>query len=69
MVKTQKITKEMTVAEVVESFPKVAPILLGYGFHCAGCPVAKSETIEELAESNQLDLKTFLDSLNEAIKS
>ena len=65
----QKITKEMTIAEAVEKFPKLAPILMGFGFHCMGCPAAQSETIEDLARNNQMDLKKFLDDLNKAIRS
>lgn len=69
MEKVKKINKEMTIAEVVQNFPEAGPILFGYGFHCMGCPAAQSETIEELAKNNQLDLKKLLASLNEAIKS
>lgn len=69
MKNVQKITKEMTIAEVVEQFPKAAPILMGFGFHCAGCPAAQSETIEDLAKNNQLDLQELLESLNKAVKS
>lgn len=68
MKKPQKITKEMAIAEVTEKYPKTAPILMGFGFHCVGCPMAQSETIEQLAKSNQIDLKKLLDSLNEAVK-
>ena len=66
--RSRSITKEMTIAEATEKFPKVAPILMGFGFHCAGCPAAQSETIEDLAKNNQMDLKKLLASLNEAIK-
>jgi hybrid cluster-associated redox disulfide protein len=69
MEKIQKITKEMTIAEVVEKFPKATPILFGFGFHCTGCPAAQSETIEDLARNNQMNLDEFLESLNKAIKS
>jgi len=58
----------MTIAEVVENFPKAAPILMGFGFHCVGCPAAQSETIEDLARNNQMNLEEFLGSLNKAIK-
>jgi len=68
MTKVKKITKEMTIAEVVERFPEANPILFGFGFHCTGCPAAQSETIEDLARNNQMDLKKLLASLNEAIK-
>ena len=60
MKKPQKVTKEMAIAEVIEKYPKAAPILMGFGFHCVGCPMAKSETIEQLAKSNQIDLKKLL---------
>lgn len=68
MESAKKITKEMTIAEVIGKFPQAVPILFGYGFHCAGCPAASQETIEELAKVNQMDLKKLLESLNKAIK-
>jgi len=68
MTNIKKITKEMTIAQVTENFPEAAPILMGYGFHCAGCPAAQSETIEDLARNNQMELEKFLKDLNKAIK-
>lgn len=59
----------MTIAQVVEGFPQAAPILMEHGFHCTGCPAAQSETIEDLARSNQMNLDEFLESLNKAINS
>jgi len=69
MAKVKKITKDMTIAQVVENFPKAAPILTGFGFHCVGCPSAQTETIEDLARNNQMNLEEFLESLNRAINS
>lgn len=66
--KAQKITKEMTIAEVMNKHPKTVPILMGFGFHCVGCPMAPSETIEDLAKNNQIDLKKLLASLNNVIE-
>lgn len=68
MEKTKKITKEMTIAEVVEGFPKAATILMGFGHQCAGCPAAQSETVEDLARNNEMDLEQFLADLNKAVK-
>ncbi len=65
----QKITKDMTIAEVVENFPDAVAILMGFGFHCAGCPSAKTETIEELAKSKQLNRDELFERLKKAIKS
>jgi hybrid cluster-associated redox disulfide protein len=64
MAKTKKITGKMTIAEVLRDFPEASGILMGYGHQCAGCPAAESETIEELAQANQLNLKILLDALN-----
>ncbi|MDP3990838.1 MAG: DUF1858 domain-containing protein [Candidatus Nealsonbacteria bacterium] len=66
MPKSNKITKETTIAEVTKNYPKTAPILMGYGLYCAGCPMAQSETIEELAKNNQFNLKELLEALNKA---
>ena len=60
----QKITKEMTIAEVIDKFPKAVPILMGFGLHCAGCPGAQAETIGEMAANYQMDLNELLGSLN-----
>jgi len=69
MEKVKKITKDMTIAEVNDNFPEAAPILMGFGFNCAGCPAAQSETIEDLAKVSQLNLDELLESLNKAVKS
>ena len=69
MEKVKKITKEMTIAEVIENFPKAAAILMGFGLHCAGCPGAQSEMIGAMAANYQMDLDELLESLNKAIKS
>ena len=68
MEKAQKITKEMTIAEVIEKYPKTASIFMIYGLHCAGCPMAQSETLEQLVQANQMDLRKLLKDLNKAAK-
>jgi len=66
--KAQKIIKEMAIAEVMDKYPKTVPILMGFGFHCVGCPMSQSETIEDLAKNSQIDLKKLLASLNGVTK-
>ncbi len=47
---TQKISKEMTIAEILEGFPyqsqRLAQILTNAGLHCVGCGAATWETLE-----------------------
>jgi len=67
MEKSQKITKEMTISEVIKKYPKTAFLFIDYGLHCVGCPIAQGETIEEAAKVHRLDLEKFLEDLNKVI--
>lgn len=42
-----KITKDMLIGEILQVNPEVAPILMGAGMHCLGCPSAQGESLEE----------------------
>lgn len=54
----------MAIGQIVGKYPKTAPVFMSYGLHCAGCPMAQSETIEEAVKLHQVDLKKLLDDLN-----
>jgi len=68
MKKAQKITKEMTIGEVIKKYPKTIFVFIDYGLHCIGCPSALAETIDEAAKVHRIDFKKFLKNLNKAIK-
>ena len=69
MAQKPKITKEMTINEVVGKYTKAVSVFTNYGLHCIGCPMAPSETIEEAVEVHPgLDLKKLLEDLNGAVK-
>lgn len=42
----QLITKDMLITDVLERYPEVAPILMGYGLHCVGCNFSSFDTLE-----------------------
>jgi len=67
MEKSQKITKEMTISEVIKKYPKTAFLFIDYGLHCISCPIAAGETIEEAAKAHRLDLEKLLEDLNKII--
>ena len=50
----QKVTKDMTIGEVVRKYPAAAEIMLSYGLHCVGCHVNPFETIFNFATINTL---------------
>jgi len=59
-----KITKDMTIGEVVRSNPESAQILMGFGMGCVGCPSAQAETLEEAAMVHGLNLEELMTAIN-----
>ena len=39
------VNKTMTIGELLQVAPQVAPILMEVGMHCLGCPGAQAETL------------------------
>ena len=64
--KKMEITKDMTIAEVLNYRKEAPEILLGFGMHCFSCPVSQMETLEEASEVHDCDLELLLKKLNEA---
>lgn len=55
-----KITKEMTIGEILRMNPDVAPILMDAGMHCLGCPSAQGESLEEAAMVHNMDIDSLM---------
>ena len=65
----QKITKDMTLSEILEIDNRLVAVLLGFGLHCFSCPVSQMETLEEAAEVHGIELEMLLEQLNEVLES
>ena len=61
----KKITKEMTVAEVLQVNENLKDVLMGFGMHCFSCPLSRMETIEEAAAAHGVSVELMLEKLNE----
>lgn len=59
-----KITKEITIAEVLKIKPKAAAILMSRGMHCLGCVIAQGETLEQAAEVHGIPVDELLEAIN-----
>jgi len=59
-----KVTKDMTIGEVVRSNPESAGVLMNFGMGCVGCPSAQAETLEEAAMVHGLNLEELMTALN-----
>ena len=60
-----KITKDMTIRQVLERDTNTAPIFFEMGLHCIGCPSASGETLEEACMVHGLEVDVLVGKLNE----
>lgn len=61
-----QVTKETMIGELLNmNMDAAAPILLGIGMHCLGCPASQMETIEEAAAVHGVDADELVRMLNE----
>lgn len=60
-----QITKDMTIGEILRTDIEVAPVLMGVGMHCLGCPASQGESLEEAALVHGLDPDMVLKQVNE----
>lgn len=59
-----KISKDMTIGEILSINPGVAPILMEIGMHCLGCPSAQGESLEEAAMVHGIDSDLLVEKIN-----
>ncbi len=60
-----KVTKDMTIGEVIRANPKAAQILMSFGMGCVGCPSAQAETLEEASQVHGMDVNAMVEALNQ----
>jgi len=56
-----EVTKDMTIGQILVDAPDVAPILMGVGMHCLGCPASQAETLEEAAMVHGINIDELMD--------
>ena len=64
-----RISKEITIGELLRMNPEVAPILMEIGMHCLGCPSAQMESLEEAAMVHGIDADLLVEKINAAKKA
>ena len=58
------VRKDMTIGELLVTYPQVAPVLMEIGMHCLGCPSAQAETLEEAAMVHGMDADLLVEKMN-----
>ena len=41
------ITKDTIIGDILNIAPQTAPLFMGIGMHCLGCPASRGETVEQ----------------------
>ena len=62
-----KITKDMLIGEILSENPDVAPILMGAGMHCLGCPASQMESLEEACMVHGIECDPLVANINEIL--
>lgn len=58
------ITKEMTLAQIIQIKENAPEILMNFGMGCVGCPSSQAESLEDAAMVHGLNLDELLKALN-----
>ncbi|EEX49354.1 MULTISPECIES: DUF1858 domain-containing protein [Jonquetella] len=63
-----KITKDMSIASIVEQYPETIPVLQQVGMGCLGCAIAHFENIEQGALAHGIDIEGLIKVLNDTVE-
>lgn len=63
-----KITKDMTIQQIVVEHPEVVDVFFKYGMHCLGCAAARFENLEQGAMAHGIDVDAMIKDMNKALE-
>jgi len=62
-----KVTKEMSIIEIVQQYPEALEVFQKYGLGCIGCAAARFENLEAGAKVHGIDPEVMVADINAAI--
>jgi hybrid cluster-associated redox disulfide protein len=63
-----KVTKDMSIIEIVQNHPESLPVFAKYGLGCIGCAAARFENLEAGAKVHGVDPEIMVAEINELIE-
>ncbi len=60
-----QVTKDTLIGEALMINEGIAPILMGIGMHCLGCPSSQGESLAEAALVHGIDPDELVNTINE----
>lgn len=64
-----KVTKEMSIIEIVQEHPEVLEVFQKYGLGCIGCAAARFENLEAGAKVHGVNPEVMVQEINDLIES
>jgi len=64
-----KITEDMNIKEVIDKYPETIDVFAKYNMGCIGCIAASFEKIKDIAGVHGVDVESFVNDLNSAVKN
>ena len=49
------ITKDTIIGDILNIAPQTAPLFMGIGMHCLGCPASRGETVDHAGLLQQVN--------------
>lgn len=62
-------TSDMTVAEILESWPETVPVFQDFKTACVGCVMAPFDTMVDVARIYELELSEIMEALHRAVET
>lgn len=59
-----QINKDMLIGELLQIDERIAPVLMGVGMHCLGCPSSQGESLEEACMVHGLNVDELVNNIN-----
>lgn len=66
---TERVNKDMIIADMLQIDPGIAPILMASGMHCIGCPSAQGESLDQAAVVHGLDADELVAAVNKYLEN
>lgn len=60
----KEVTKQTLIGEALNIDDGIAPILMGIGMHCLGCPASQGESLEEACMVHGVDADELVEKIN-----
>lgn len=62
-----KVTKDMSILDIVEQYPDSVAVFQEYGMHCFGCMAARFENLEQGSVAHGIDPDALVQDINKAL--